>query len=104
MLDLGLVTTAFSLDWAVRSLLLPTILATVFETSLYPLGSYLPMLPFAVLARAMGLLAIFCPPGGTGRFLNDSVRIVVGRVTATVVSCTAPGGPLPLHSLMYHER
>lgn len=40
LMDLGIVLAAFVLAWAARSLVLPKLLPTFFETSLYPLGSY----------------------------------------------------------------
>ena len=85
VVDLVLVAVAFVLAWTVRSILLPVYLPRFFETSLYPLSKYLPILPVAILAWALGLWAICYRPGETGRFLTDSVRIVVVCSTATVV-------------------
>ena len=81
--DLGLVAGAFVLAWVVRSIVLPVYVPRFFQTPLYPLSDYLPMLPVAILAWALGLWTVCYRPGETGRFFTDSVRIVVACSAAT---------------------
>ncbi len=83
LIDLGLVTAAFVFAWAVRSLVLPRLLPTVFETSLYPLGSYVRMLPVVLLIWAVGLYVFGYRGGATGGFLSTTGRVVAACVTAS---------------------
>jgi len=84
LMDLGIVLAAFVLAWAARSLVLPKLLPTFFETSLYPLGSYVRMLPVILLAWAVGLW-ISCYRAGrrTGVFLSLAGRIVAACAAAS---------------------
>ena len=56
-LDLCLVAAAFLLAYALRSWLFPQVLPGLFPRPLYPLSDHLPLLPVALLAWAVPLLA-----------------------------------------------
>ena len=56
-LDLCLVAAAFFLAYALRSWLFPQVLPGLFPRPLYPLGDHLPLLPLALLAWGVPLLA-----------------------------------------------
>ncbi|HVT60166.1 MAG TPA: sugar transferase [Thermoanaerobaculia bacterium] len=80
LLDLALVSLAFLLAFSLRSSLLPRIVPQAFPSRLYPLGSYLPLLPLALLIWGTLLLL-------SGRYRSHRTVPLLDEAWAIVRVC-----------------
>jgi hypothetical protein len=83
--DLGFVTAAFVVAWILRSLIMPALLPAFFETGLYPLSSYLPLLLIALPLWAAALWVFLYRPGEGGKFPEIGYRIALSGASATLI-------------------
>ncbi len=80
LVDLGLVAGAFVCAFLLRSWLLPDIAPHAFPSRLYPLSSYLPLLPLALLIWGVLLLS-------SGRYRSHRTVPLLDEAWAIIRIC-----------------
>jgi exopolysaccharide biosynthesis polyprenyl glycosylphosphotransferase len=80
VLDLSLVSAAFLAGYWIRDTFLPAIAPGSFPTHLYPLGDYLPLLPFALIIWGAMLLL-------SGRYRSHRTVLLLDEAWAIVRVC-----------------
>src|SRR6202035_2235014 len=80
LLDLALVSAAFLIAFSLRSWFLPRVVPQAFPGRLYPLGSYLPLLPLALLI--WGSLLLF-----SGRYRSHRTVPLLDEAWAILRVC-----------------